>query len=51
LTSRYNDGDRYALHYVTAREMYNIAIACMEGQQGNPFEYRDYRLEPPPVAA
>ncbi len=50
LTGRYNDGHQWILHYVTAREMYNIAIAAMEGKQGNPAEYRDYVIAPPPVA-
>lgn len=47
---RYNDGERYALHYVTAREMYNIALAAMQGESGNPGDFRDYRLPPPPAA-
>jgi hypothetical protein len=48
--ARYNDGQRWSLHYVTAREMYNIALAAMDGKTGDPAEYRDYRLGPPPVA-
>jgi hypothetical protein len=51
LTTHYNDGRRWILHYVTAREMYNIAIAAIEGAHGNPNDYRDYVLEPPPAAA
>jgi hypothetical protein len=47
--AQYNDGARWILHYVTAREMYNIAIAAMAGQAGNPNDFRDYRLPPPPV--
>jgi hypothetical protein len=50
LTSRYNDGRRWILHYVTAREMYNIAIAAVDGRAGDPNAYRDYVLPPPPVA-
>ncbi len=50
LTSTYNDGRRWVLHYVTAREMYNIAVAAMEGKQGDPGAYRDHALPPPPVA-
>jgi hypothetical protein len=46
----YNDGRRWKLHYVTAREMYNIAMAAMSGKQGNPGDYRDFLLPPPPVA-
>jgi hypothetical protein len=50
LTREYNDGKRWVLHYVTAREMYNIAMAAMEGRSGNPNDYRDHVLKPPPVA-
>lgn len=49
LGDRYNDGWRWKLHYVTAREMFNIAIAAMEGHRGNPNDYRDYVLNPPPL--
>ncbi len=45
----YNDGTAWQTHYVTAREMYNIAWAAMDGQEGNPNEYRDYLLPPPPA--
>jgi hypothetical protein len=51
LTSEYNDGRRYVLHYVTAREMFNIARAGIEGLAGDPNQYRDHYLPPPPVAA
>jgi hypothetical protein len=51
LASRYNDGRRFILHYVTAREMFNIAMAGMRGHAGNPNDYRDYSLAPPPAAA
>jgi len=50
LTTRYNDGKNWCLHYVTAREMYNIAIAAMDGRMGDPGQYRDYVLPPPPAA-
>lgn len=50
LTTRYNDGQRWRLHYLTAREMYNVAIAAMDGRSGDPNDYRDYVLPPPPVA-
>ena len=36
LTARYNDGRAWILHYVTAREMFNIAIAAMDGATGDP---------------
>jgi hypothetical protein len=50
LTTRYNDGRRWVLHYLTAREMYNVAMAAMDGRDGDPGAYRDYLLPPPPVA-
>jgi hypothetical protein len=49
LTTRYNDGVRWKLHYVSAREMYNIAMAALAGQTGDPHTYRDFRLKPPPL--
>jgi hypothetical protein len=49
LTTRYNDGRRWVLHYVTAREMYNIAKAAIAGKSGNPNDYRDFEIPPPPV--
>jgi hypothetical protein len=50
LAARYNDGRRWILHYVTAREAYNIAMAAMEGARGDPSAYRDHVVPPPPVA-
>ncbi|WP_246191933.1 hypothetical protein [Pseudoxanthomonas sangjuensis] len=47
LESAYNDGKRYALHYVSAREAYNIAKAAEAGREGNPHDYRDFVLPPP----
>ncbi len=49
LESRYNDGTNYALHYVTAREMYNIARAAEAGEQGNPSRFRNFVIAPPPI--
>ncbi len=49
LTTQYNDGKNWVLHYVTAREMYNIAIAAMDGATGDPNAYRDHVFAPPPV--
>ena len=51
LTTRYNDGRAWILHYITAREMFNIALAAMEGKSGDPNDYRDHILKPPPVAS
>ena len=50
LESRYNDGKHYVLHYVTARETYNIIKAAEAGMDGNPNSYRDYLLPPPPAS-
>jgi hypothetical protein len=36
--------DKYRVHFVTAREMVNIALAACDGHSGNPSAYRDYRL-------
>jgi len=47
LETKYNDGENYVLHYVSAREMYNIAKAAEAGEKGNPHEYRDYILAKP----
>ena len=33
------------LHFVTTREMANIALAACDGKDGNPGEYRDYRFK------
>jgi hypothetical protein len=49
LTTRYNDGVRWKLHYVTAREMYNVAMAAISGHSGDPHAFRNYRLQPPPL--
>jgi hypothetical protein len=49
LVGHYNDGIRWKLHYVTARELFNIALAAMDGHQGDPNDYRDYELAPPPI--
>lgn len=46
LESQYNDGRKYVLHYVTAREAYNIAKAAESGKSGNPREYRNYVIAP-----
>jgi hypothetical protein len=33
------------LHFVSAREMVNIALAACDGHDRNPSDFRDYRLE------
>lgn len=42
LEQTYNDRVRYRLHYVTAREMYNIIKAAEAGASGNAGEYRNF---------
>ena len=34
------------LHFVTGREMVNIALAAADGNEGNPSDYRDYYFQP-----
>src|SRR6202165_3735451 len=36
---------REILHFASAREMVNIILAACDGREGNPGEYRDYRLK------
>jgi hypothetical protein len=33
------------LHFVSVREMVNIILAACDGREGNPGDYRDYRLK------
>jgi hypothetical protein len=51
INREFNDGARYRLHYVTAREMVNVVRAAEMGLSGNAGEYRDYMLPPPPAAS
>ena len=44
LVGRPQRQDKYLVHFVTAREMVNIALAACDGNSGNPGQYRDYRL-------
>ena len=50
LESRYNDGREFKLHYVSAREMYNIVKAAEAGREGDPHQYRDYEIARPAFA-
>ena len=47
LEQNYNDGSQYRLHYVSAREAYNIVRAAEDGKSGNPAVYRDYIIPTP----
>jgi len=39
----------FVLHYVTAREVYNLIKAAEAGLTGDPNQYRDFLLPPPPI--
>jgi len=45
LMERSRGGTEYKVHFTTAREMTNIVLAACDGCEGNPNEYRDYRLK------
>jgi hypothetical protein len=47
----YTERRNMKLHYVTAREMFNVAVAAMDGRRGDPNDYRDYQLACPPVTS
>lgn len=36
----------WRIHYVTAREMYNVVCAAMDGKGGSPAAYFDYEIPP-----
>jgi hypothetical protein len=44
LESVYNNSRDGYLHYVSAREMYNIIKAAEAGMSGNPADYRDFSI-------
>jgi len=46
LEQHYNDGQRYVLHYVTAREAYNLAMSAASGATGDPSAYLDSEIPP-----
>jgi len=47
LSQKYNDGIAHKLHFVSAREAYNIAKAAEAGEVGDPNRHRDYLLPRP----
>ncbi|MEX8514736.1 hypothetical protein [Leptothrix ochracea] len=47
LHQHYNDGTDWKLHYVSAREMYNIVKAAEAGLDGEPGQYRDHVIARP----
>lgn len=46
LESRYNDGRTYRLHYINAREAYNLAVAAARGATGSFDRYLDTPIPP-----
>jgi hypothetical protein len=46
LEEAFRDNPAYRLHYVTARELFNIAKAAESGRTGNPIQYRDFLIPP-----
>jgi hypothetical protein len=49
MLAAFNDGERYRLHYVTAREMVNIIHAAEAGAIGNAGTVRDFLYPPPEI--
>lgn len=47
LETKYNDGKNWKLHYVSAREMYNIIKAAEAGREGDPGAFRDFVIPRP----
>lgn len=45
LNEKYNDGNKFFLHYVTARELFNIIRAAEDNKKGNPNQFRNYEVE------
>ena len=50
LEKHYNDGKTWKLHYVSAREMYNIIKAAEAGLAEDPGQYRDHLIPRPAYA-
>lgn len=47
LAERYNDGRRFRLHYVTARQAFNLVRAAEQGAGGDPAQLLDWEVAPP----
>jgi hypothetical protein len=47
LAEQYNDGQRFKLHYITARQAFNIVRAAEHGLGGDPGQYLDFEIAPP----
>jgi hypothetical protein len=44
VVAAFPNGARYRLHYVSAREMYNIVKAAEAGCTGDPSAFRDFEI-------
>jgi len=50
MEKKYGDQRRYLLHYVTAREMYNLVKSAECGKCSDPLTMRDYKVKPYPYS-
>jgi hypothetical protein len=50
LCEHFNDGKRYRMHYVSARQAVNLVHAAEDGNAGDPDDFLDYRI-PRPAAS
>ncbi|HEV2441145.1 MAG TPA: hypothetical protein VGT07_01390 [Steroidobacteraceae bacterium] len=46
LAEQYNDGRIFRIHYVTARQAYNLARAAESGAEGDPAAFLDFEVPP-----
>ena len=46
LEARYRDQSGYRLHYVTARELYNVIKAAEAWETGDPSQFKDFSIPP-----
>lgn len=44
LLNRSEQTGEYKIHFATSREAFNMIMAALDGREGNPHQYRDYRL-------
>lgn len=47
LAQQFNDGRQFKLHYVTARQAFNIVRAAERGLDGDPAQYLDFEVPAP----
>ena len=44
LVEQSEKSDAFKVHFATAREAFNIALAAIDNRSGDPDQYRNYRL-------